>query len=182
MEKWGKYGSAAILAVALLGVLPVAFCGFSPRTNSTKVSEKSTEQPAQSKPRGAKGQVRVAMRFQSGVYVVPVMINGVLILDFMVDSGASDVSIPEDVLVTLLRAGTVSSADFRSERTYVLANGSREVTRTILLRSLQVGDKVVDAVLASITTTKGSLLLGQSFLKRFDSWSIDNNQHVLVLK
>jgi predicted aspartyl protease len=28
----------------------------------------------------------------------------------------------------------------------------------------------------------GSLLLGQSFLQRFKSWSMDNDKHVLVLE
>jgi len=32
-----------------------------------------------------------------------------------------------------------------------------------------------------ITPLKGSLLLGQSFLSRFKSWSIDNERQVLIL-
>ena len=103
-------------------------------------------------------------------------------LDFMVDSGASDVSIPSDVVTTLMRAGTIKEADFIGEKTYVLADGSKVKEKTFRIRSLKVGDRVLENVTGSVASTSGSLLLGQSFLGRFKSWSIDNNRHVLVLE
>ncbi len=124
----------------------------------------------------------VQMKKEGGTYVVPVRINDELTLDFMVDSGASDVSIPEDVVTTLMRAGTIRDTDFLGERTYVLADGSRVTSKTLRIRSLQVGDRVLENVTGSVAPTNGSLLLGQSFLGRFKSWSIDNNRHVLVLE
>ena len=36
-------------------------------------------------------------------------------------------------------------------------------------------------VACSVAATEGSLLLGQSFLERFESWSIDNTNHELLL-
>ena len=44
-----------------------------------------------------------------------------------------------------------------------------------------MGDLVLNNVAASIASANGSLLLGQSFLSRFKSWSIDNARQVLVL-
>ena len=38
-----------------------------------------------------------------GTYVVPVLINKAITLNFVIDSGASDVSIPADVVLTLVR-------------------------------------------------------------------------------
>jgi hypothetical protein len=49
------------------------------------------------------------------------------------------------------------------------------------IRSLKVGNKVVGSVKASVTPARGGLLLGQSFLERFKSWSIDNTKHELLL-
>jgi hypothetical protein len=46
---------------------------------------------------------------------------------------------------------------------------------------MKVGDQVIENVTASITTVEGSLLLGQSFLGRFSSWSIDNDRLALLL-
>jgi hypothetical protein len=47
-----------------------------------------------------------------GVYEVPVLLNGVLKLNFIFDAGASDVSISPDVALTLIRTGTVTDKDF----------------------------------------------------------------------
>jgi clan AA aspartic protease (TIGR02281 family) len=122
------------------------------------------------------------MKRQGGTFVVPVLINNALILNFTVDSGASDVSIPADVVMTLVRTGTIVDADFIGEQTYVLADGSKVKSHRFRIRSLQVGDRVIENVVGSVAPVKGSLLLGQSFLGRFKSWSIDNASHALVLE
>jgi len=122
------------------------------------------------------------MKKEGGTYVVPVLINNAITLDFTVDSGASDVTIPEDVVSTLMRMETIRDTDFLGERTYTLADGSKVKSKTFRIRSLKVGDHVLENVTGSVASTKGSLLLGQSFLGRFKSWSIDNTKHVLVLE
>ena len=124
----------------------------------------------------------IQMKKEGRTYLVPVLINNAITLDFMVDSGASDVSIPEDVVSTLIRAGTIKGADFIGEQTYVLADGSKVKSKTFRIRSLKVGDRVLENVTGSVADRKGTLLLGQSFLGRFKSWSIDNSRHALVLE
>ena len=110
------------------------------------------------------------------------LINGIIPLHFIVDSGASDVSIPSDVVLTLVRTGTITDSDFLGEQTYVLADGSRVKSKTFRIRSLKVGDRVVENVLGSVADVKGSLLLGQSFLSRFKKVSFDYSQGTLVLE
>jgi predicted aspartyl protease len=126
--------------------------------------------------------VRVKMVEGGGIYRVPVVINDALQLDFIVDSGASDVSIPSDVVLTLIRRGTIKKSDFIGTEKYVLADGSTVESGTFIIRSLKVGDRTVTDVRASISDVNGPLLLGQSFLQRFKSWSQDNAAHELVLQ
>jgi len=121
------------------------------------------------------------MHSVGGVYVVPVLINDAVTLKFVIDSGAGDVSIPADVVLTMIRAGTLTDADFIGQRTYLLANGSTNIQKTFRIRSLKVGDKVVENVTASVAPERGVPLLGQSFLSHFKSWSIDNTTHALLL-
>jgi clan AA aspartic protease (TIGR02281 family) len=122
------------------------------------------------------------MQIDCGVYAVPVLVNGAITLDFVVDSGAADVSIPADVVSTLMRTKTLQVSDFIGRQTYVLADGSKVPSQTFLIRSLKVGDRVIENVTASVASVNGSLLLGQSFLSRFKSWSIDNTKHALVFE
>jgi clan AA aspartic protease (TIGR02281 family) len=127
-------------------------------------------------------RAQVPLKNDGGTFVVPVEINGAITLDFTVDSGASDVTVPADVFSTLERAGTIKKSDITGEQTYVLANGSQSQLPTFTIRSLKVGDKVIKDVRGSVAPVQGTLLLGQSFLQRFRSWSIDNTKHELLLE
>jgi clan AA aspartic protease (TIGR02281 family) len=127
-------------------------------------------------------RTEVPLKSVGGTFVVPVFINGAITLNFVVDSGAADVAVPADVVGTLIRAGTIEKSDFTGKQTYVLADGSAAPTSTFVIRSLKVGDILIENVRGSVSPAAGSLLLGQSFLQRFKSWSMDNNKHVLVLE
>lgn len=123
----------------------------------------------------------ISVRSSGGTFLVPVTINGEITLNFTIDSGASDVTIPADVVSTLMRTGSLQSSDFLGEEKYRLADGSLIPSPTFIIRSLKVGDRLLKNVKGSVASVKGSLLLGQSFLNRFNSWSIDNKRQVLIL-
>lgn len=117
-----------------------------------------------------------------GIYKVPVLINGSLILNFIVDSGAADVVIPIDVVMTLIRTGTLQKSDFLGSQTYRLADGSSIPSETFRIRELKVGGRIVHNVVGSVANVKGFLLLGQSFLTKFNKISFDYGRHLLVLE
>ncbi len=91
------------------------------------------------------------------------------------------VTIPADVAMTLIRTGTLTRDDYLGRQTFELADGRKVPSTMLRIRTLKVGGIVVHDVQASVTDTKGSLLLGQTFLARLSTWSIDNARHVLVL-
>jgi clan AA aspartic protease (TIGR02281 family) len=124
----------------------------------------------------------VPLNKEGGAYSVPVRINRTITLNFVVDSGATDVSIPADVVSTLLRTGTIDRSDFIGSQTYRLADGSTVPSMRFRLGSLQVGDVSIENVVAALAPAEGSLLLGLSFLNRFKSWSIDNAKQALLLE
>ncbi len=64
---------------------------------------------------------------EHGVFMVPVWINGAVTIPFVLDSGASDVSVPEDVFRTLLRTRTVTESDIREPGVYITADGSKYI-------------------------------------------------------
>ncbi len=127
------------------------------------------------------GTEDITLKKLGGVYVVAVRINQAITLDFIVDSGASDVLIPADVAMTLARTGTIAKGDFIGDQLYQIGDGSTLKSERFILRELRVGSQVVQNVVASIGSMKGEPLLGQSFLAHFGSWSIDNDRHVLAL-
>ena len=116
-----------------------------------------------------------------GVYTVPVQINGAITLDFIVDSGAAEVNIPADVVMTLIRANTIALSDFLPGATYVLADGTRLQSPRFTIRMVRLGDHVLQNVSASIGEVTSQLLLGQSVLERLGQWSLDSRRGVMVL-
>jgi predicted aspartyl protease len=127
------------------------------------------------------GPILIPLQRQGGTLIVPVLINKAITLNFVIDSGASDVSIPADVVMTLIRTGTIQDTDFIGRQTYKLADGSTVPSATFRIRSLTMNKLVIENVKGSVASAAGDLLLGQSFLARFKSWSIDNARQALVL-
>jgi hypothetical protein len=127
-------------------------------------------------------QETIRMENNGGVYVVPVRFNDTITLDAVIDSGAADVSIPADIVLTLMRTKTVTQDDFLGQQTYVLADGSKVPSQRFRIRSLKVGNQTIENVVASIASVNATILLGQSFLRKFKSWSVDNERHVLILR
>ena len=113
---------------------------------------------------------------------MPVRINGQITLEFLLDTGASEVTIPADVFLTLLRTHTVGQEDFIGTGRYVLADGSERASKRFRLREVRVGHHVLSDVVANVAPVQSEYpLLGQSFLSKFSSWSINNKSATLVL-
>jgi predicted aspartyl protease len=128
------------------------------------------------------GENRIPLATMGGTLIAPVVINNAIKLNFLVDSGASDVSIPADVFSTLVRTNTVTQTDITGLRNYRNADGEVSQSKTFVIRSLKLGNIEVLNVQAKEAPANAPLLLGQSFLKRFKSWSIDNSTQELILE
>jgi len=128
------------------------------------------------------GGSEISLQQQGGMLVAPVTINGAITLNFMIDSGASDVSVTPDVALTLYRTGTIRDTDFLGSHNFQLADGSTVPSPTFRIQSLKVGGREAHDVVANISSDiNAPLLLGQSFLRKFTTWSVDNGRQVLVL-
>ena len=127
------------------------------------------------------GQARTTAQFHrmGGVFVLPAVINGGTKSYFIVDSGAANVQIPEEVADEMKRAGTLANLDFLGQRRFTLADGSGLQQRVFRLRSLQIGDRTMENVLAAVGAPHSRALLGQSFLRRLSWWKIDNVKNAM---
>lgn len=119
---------------------------------------------------------RATQRFQrmGGVFVLPATVNGTSTAYFIVDSGAANVQIPEELAEELKRNGTLTETDSLGQRRFTLADGSGLQQRIVRLRSIRIGERTMENVMASVSPARSRALLGQSFLRRLSSWKIDN--------
>lgn len=117
---------------------------------------------------------------KDGTYELPIEINGVIKLNFFLDTGASEVNIPADVALTLVRTGTINADDFLPGKEYTLADGSTVKSPRFIIRELNLGGQKTFNVPASIGQLNGPVLLGQSFLSRIASWTIDSENYKFI--
>jgi hypothetical protein len=112
--------------------------------DDNEVSEALKELQEQKPPSAestSSASISVPMRMEGGTYVVPVLINGAITLDFVVDSGAADVSVPADVFSTLIRTGTIRPSDFVGRQTYVLGDGTEVPSLSVIYFSNALSQK-----------------------------------------
>ena len=111
----------------------------------------------------------------NGHFMVDVLVDGKPI-QFMVDSGASDVTLS---LRDAERLG-LDRAALKFDRTYQTANG---VVRgaPVRLKKVEIGPIVVEDVRASVNEAPmGTSLLGMSFLSKLASWRVEGDRLTLV--
>lgn len=126
---------------------------------------------------------QISVKSTGGVYTLPVELNGVLKIDFIFDSGASDVSITPDVALTLIKAGTIKEQDWLQGAVYKFADGSTAKSKRFKLRSFKIGDRIIKNITCSISNSiDAPMLLGQSVMKQFGKYTFDNKKQVLIIE
>ena len=76
----------------------------------------------------------------------------------------------------MLKNDYLSTKDFRGSRKYLTADGNIAEGSVICIREVQVGDVTLKNIEASVVKNqKAPLLLGQSVLERFGSFTLDND-------
>jgi aspartyl protease family protein len=119
----------------------------------------------------------VKMKSENGVYKIPIFINDTK-MNFIFDTGASDITISATEARFLYKQGTLQQEDVLGKQQYQIADGSIAEGTIINLRTVKIGKKTLKNVKASIVhNMEAPLLLGQSALAQFGKVSIDYNRN-----
>ena len=129
-----------------------------------------------------RNQSIVKMRKKANTYYVPCKINGVE-MEFLFDTGASDITISLTEALFLYKQGKLSDKDLRNTELYQTADGSIHEGMVVILRRVEIGDWVLSNVKASIVENMvAPLLLGQSALAAFGKISIDYKRNEITFE
>lgn len=146
-----------------------------------KVLEKLSAISADSAETGSMRVVEVPFTSANGVTKVDCTING-LPLNFIFDTGASDVTISQTEANFMFKNGYLSSKDIVGKQRYGTADGSVHVGTVFILNHINFGGLELTGVQASVVANqKAPLLLGQTVLKRLGKIEIDNERRVLKI-
>lgn len=116
-----------------------------------------------------------------GTYEVACKINN-LPLNFIFDTGASDISISQTEVQFMLKNNYLSKADIRGSQSFIDATGDVSVGTKIILRKVEIGDFELKNVEASVVHNKNApLLFGQSALGKYALIMIDNENKTITI-
>ena len=119
------------------------------------------------------------MTRKNGVYTIPVKINNHE-MEFILDTGASDILISSLEAVFLIKQGSLTEDDILGQEAYSMANGAIEVGTVVNLRQVQIGAKIIHNVRATVVDNIAApLLCGQSALARFGKITINYDTGIL---
>lgn len=124
----------------------------------------------------------INMEEENGVKYVWVEING-LKLRFIFDTGASDICISTLEASVLYRQGTLRKEDILNVEYFQDATGKISEGTKIKLRTVKVGDIILENIEATvIDNVDAPLLLGQTVFEKFGKIEIDNINDQIILK
>lgn len=125
--------------------------------------------------------VEIPFTAAGGVTKVDCTING-LALNFVFDTGASDVTISMTEANFMYKNGFLSDKDVVGKQHFITADGSIIEGTIFIIRKINFGGLELTDVQASVVANqKAPLLLGQTVLKRLGKIEIDNERRVLKI-
>jgi len=118
-----------------------------------------------------------------GVYEVPILINGVLKFEVIFDTGAAEVFLTPDVILTLIRTKTISEKDILEGKNFIDANGNINKNIRINLREIKLGSRTLSNVPCGVSETiNGLSLLGLSAIEGLGNIEIDFKSSTLRIR
>ena len=152
------------------------------RGNVAQRVSNTHSQKREQKRSNSKSKTTIKMTKKGGVYEIPCKINGTS-MEFIFDTGASDITISLTEAMFLYKQGTLSDDDFLGTQQYQIANGAIEEGTVINLSTVEIGDRTLYNVKASIIhNMEAPLLLGQSALSKYGKISIDYNRNEITFE
>ncbi|TXI80818.1 MAG: hypothetical protein E6Q39_02135 [Crocinitomicaceae bacterium] len=195
INKYSRFGvltKYAYLSVTHKGYLKVLYNGMKylislaksqvPKEEIEVIDDPFVTKENKSKNNTITSQSKVTLSEQNGVTSLTVTVGGKITSKFILDSGAGDCNISSELEKKLLANGIIKKTDYLENGLYKLADGSIVENRRINIPKLKVGNKTISNVIVSVGPFDSPNLLGQSFLKKLNKWSIDNSKKILTIE
>ena len=139
----------------------------------------STEVPHESS-----NDIKVPFEERNGVKLIDVTVNGQFTVKMILDSGCSGTLISIAEAKYLYEKGCFTKDDIIGVAQSQIADGSIVENMVINLKELVIGGKIACTnVVATVSgNTQAPLLLGNEVLNRVPSYSVDNENEIIIFR
>jgi len=116
----------------------------------------------------------------NNLFKIPCKVNDVP-MEFIFDSGASDVSISLTEAMFLIKQKKLNVVDIIGKESYIIANGEIEEGTKVILRSVEIEGNIINNITATVTSSLNSpLLLGQNVISKLGLVKIQGNKMTII--
>ncbi|MBF0179594.1 MAG: clan AA aspartic protease [Magnetococcales bacterium] len=116
-----------------------------------------------------------------GQYWIPALANGQLQIEFLIDTGANIVVLPQDRIDQLVAQGSLTDKDWLGNSTTRMGDGTLVRYPMARLDSLRIGSHVIRNIAVNVIPANGLPLLGTPVLEQLGAWRIDQPSRQLIL-
>jgi len=126
-------------------------------------------------------QTKIKMLQKGGVSILPCKING-LDLNFIFDTGASDVSLSITEALFMFKNGYLNEEDILEKSNYSDASGNIGVNTIVNIKEIIIaGIKLTNVKAGIVDKLSAPLLLGQTAIRKLGVIQLDFEQNVLTI-
>ncbi|MDP1620815.1 MAG: OmpA family protein [Bacteroidales bacterium] len=108
-------------------------------------------------------------------------INGITI-DFTFDSKEKEVYVSPVVTLKLLKDGIIDKTSFEGDPTKILGEGTVADKAVVIFKQIRIGKNTVNDVKATVNKKIQSLQFGDTLLKKFGKYSIDDSTGEIIFE
>lgn len=147
----------------------ILMCGISCSNQATHMPSSQTDEDSLALADTMPTPQRIGIKMTkspNGVYLIPCLVNGVK-MDFVFDTGASNVCMSLTEAIFLKKNGYISKDDIGGDVNTIVADGSITTATKLRIKTIEIGGIVlrnVDALVSS--NLDAPLLLGQSAIQK----------------
>lgn len=120
---------------------------------------------------------------EGGIYSLSCTLDDCVTIPFIVDTGASETTIPYYVALTLYKAGKIKTEDILESKTYMLADGSLMKTDRVMIHKMTIGNHEFREFSVSVSDNPSSpILSGQNVLSQLKSMEVNYKDNTITFK
>jgi clan AA aspartic protease (TIGR02281 family) len=126
-------------------------------------------------------QTVIKLKNKDGVQVISCYVNNIP-MEFVFDTGASDVTISITEALFMLKNGSLKKTDILGSQYFSDATGEISEGTKIIIRKLKVGNlELFDVPATIVHNSNAPLLFGQTAIKRFGKYFLDNEAMTITI-
>lgn len=127
-------------------------------------------------------EIRVPFTTRGGVKYIPCLLNGLINIDMIFDSGCSGATISIEEANYLASKGVLTMEDYRGKGYSGIADGSIVENMVFNIKSIVIDNKLkcTDVEVTVINNPNAPLLLGNDILDRLPRYTVDNENQEIV--